>query len=269
MVTRIVIYDFDHTLFRSPTPPKWWTGKSWWRSPQSLLPPCVPEKPSKEWWNQSLVAKAKKDSTDPNTFSILASGRWSKPFALRVKELVRQQGLKFDLITLPTTPGSQPFKRAIADRLMKDFPGVQQIQVYDDHPPHSKAYKIAAQKMGVPFRINDIDIEPKKARCPDKVENTMRRHSLLENTSRLQDMSSRIREVGKQILKKLNPSFRKKSGRRLVKISKAMDNRDMKRALGLIADLSDQERSLLPGDVHHTLRNHRAEWDLPGVTDDV
>jgi hypothetical protein len=41
VIRRIAIYDFDHTLFRSPTPPKWWGAeKSWWRDPKSLLTPA-------------------------------------------------------------------------------------------------------------------------------------------------------------------------------------------------------------------------------------
>jgi hypothetical protein len=166
VITRIAIYDFDHTLFRSPTPPKWWgADKSWWRDSKSLLPPCVPARPPKSWWNQKLVQTAKKDIADPNTYAILATGRWAQVFEPRVRQLAAQAGLKFDTIRLPATPGSQPFKKSMAAKLLKDFPDVTHIQVYDDHPPHSAVYKEVAQGLDVLVRINDVNIKPKKAAC--------------------------------------------------------------------------------------------------------
>jgi len=39
------IFDFDGTLFDSPGSPASFSGKGWWDAPESLMPPCVPERP--------------------------------------------------------------------------------------------------------------------------------------------------------------------------------------------------------------------------------
>eukprot|EP00468_Gymnochlora_sp_CCMP2014_P010480 CAMPEP_0167763338 /NCGR_PEP_ID=MMETSP0110_2-20121227/13304_1 /TAXON_ID=629695 /ORGANISM="Gymnochlora sp., Strain CCMP2014" /LENGTH=977 /DNA_ID=CAMNT_0007650385 /DNA_START=352 /DNA_END=3285 /DNA_ORIENTATION=+ len=90
--TKLYIFDFDGTLFRTPLPPPWWNFR-WWDNPDSLDPPTVPETPSADWWVKHVVEDAKAAIRDPNTIAVLMTGRKELLFRTRIEALLAQAGL--------------------------------------------------------------------------------------------------------------------------------------------------------------------------------
>jgi len=174
VITRLDIFDFDGTLFQSPQPPEWWKKGSWFRDATSLDPPCVPKRPGSEWWNKSVVGKAKKSRSNSKTFSVLLTGRWAKVFEPRVRELLKQQGLSFDHLQLPSSPGAIAFKSAVIAKLLDRLPDVKEIEVYDDHAPHAQIFKKVGAKRGIDVRINNVAYRPHEPECPSPLEHLIR-----------------------------------------------------------------------------------------------
>jgi hypothetical protein len=106
MKNRLVIYDFDGTLFDSPDREKGhriyraatnsdFPFQGWWGRPESLLPPIVPQEPDEKWFIKSTIQVYKNDAADENTSVILMTGRPVK-MRQRVKQILDSQKLKFD-----------------------------------------------------------------------------------------------------------------------------------------------------------------------------
>jgi hypothetical protein len=106
MKTRLVIYDFDGTIFRSPDKEagkKLYLEKTgnifpcqgWWGRMESLSPPIVPQTPDPSWYFSHTINNIQSDQASPETKLVLMTGR---PYHLRsrVLELLDNQGLIFD-----------------------------------------------------------------------------------------------------------------------------------------------------------------------------
>lgn len=132
-VTKLAIFDFDGTLFRSPTRPVGWSG-AWWGNPQSLTRPFVPEVPDDGWWNQTVVERAKRDIVNENTLTALITGRVQHRFTLRIRELLEQAGLKFDHVFLsPDEEDTKKYKVKVLTTLMADNPSVRNVDIWEDN----------------------------------------------------------------------------------------------------------------------------------------
>jgi hypothetical protein len=130
--TKLAIFDFDGTLFRSPSRPMGWSG-AWWGNPQSLARPFVPEVPSAEWWNESVVERAKRDIENENTMAVLITGRGKNKFTFRIRELLAQAGLKFDHVFLsPDEEDTKLYKLRVLTTLMSDNPSVRNVDIWED-----------------------------------------------------------------------------------------------------------------------------------------
>lgn len=98
---RTVIYDFDGTLFNSPTREEAKAAlntdfpfQGWWGRLESLTPPVVPQKPTSDWYIEKTVEQYRKDAQDPNTKLVLMTGRPVK-VRTRVQEICDLYHLKF------------------------------------------------------------------------------------------------------------------------------------------------------------------------------
>ena len=134
-LTKLAIYDFDGTLFRSPEQPEGWT-EGWWGNIASLNPPVVPEKPGAAWWNGSVVQRAKQDISDGETIAVLLTGRLAKKFTARVKDLLSQVGLKFDQLFLAPGGSTETFKLRVIGDLLKEYPTITGVDIWEDRAPH-------------------------------------------------------------------------------------------------------------------------------------
>jgi len=160
----VAIFDFDGTLFLSPQKPDWFQRR-WWREPVSLNPPCVPKIPDSSWWNMPLVNQAKKLISDPSYHTVMLTGRWSKPFIKRIRELLKQAGLAFDEVLLAPTPGALPFKKQSMDRLAQQF-DLDSVEIWDDHPDHVYDFVKLFDRHGIPTNIKHSRTLTKPATCP-------------------------------------------------------------------------------------------------------
>lgn len=164
---RLAVFDFDWTLFRSPGKPEYWRGE-WWPEPFSIGPPCVPERPGPEWWNAEVVEAAQDAIRDPDTYTILLTGREEEIFEDRVFALLDQIGLRFDEAAL--TPSSAEdtgaFKlgRIIAAANRID---PERIDIYDDHDELLDWYEDELEFDGYRTVPHLIRIDPQVAVCEE------------------------------------------------------------------------------------------------------
>jgi len=152
-IKKLVIYDFDGTLFKSPDDKEGkeiyeeetgepWPFKGWWGRNESLLPPIVPQKPDPHWYIQDVVSNQKKDSEDPNAKVVLMTGR---PFQIknRVMEILDHAGISFDntfFAGQSGTKGSGTFEiksNNIKMLLNNDF---DLLEIWEDRPEHVEAF---------------------------------------------------------------------------------------------------------------------------------
>ena len=164
MPTKLHIYDFDKTTFKSPEKPDWWT-KGWWGRDESLGPPCVPEKPGPDWWNGAVVSKAKRSISDQDVHAVLVTGRVGK-FKQRIHTLLRQAGLNFNEVLLSTGKNTEAFKLAAFKDLLAKLPDVTEVEIWDDRSPHLGTFKKFFESVGLKCKPHLIKIEPHEVDCP-------------------------------------------------------------------------------------------------------
>lgn len=139
-MSTLAVFDFDGTLFRSPEPPFWHTGKGWWADPVSLDPPCVPRKPGPEWWISKTVSEARKAIADPDTWTLFMTGRVDRFFRWRVPELLKSKGLDFDEVFLSPGGSTKQFKRGRIQKTLRRFPFIDTVRIWEDKPSLLSSY---------------------------------------------------------------------------------------------------------------------------------
>ena len=160
------LYDFDGTLFRSPHPPAFWKG-SWWGSVESLMPPCVPDDPTPDWWIPKSVNAAKASISNPDVFAVLMTGRVKDTgLRWRVPELLAQVGLRFDRVFLSDGGDTQAFKVKKLKQLLMQLPDLQKVIIWDDNAQYAKAYETLLHRYDVPeIEIHLVRERPKPSAC--------------------------------------------------------------------------------------------------------
>ena len=146
---RLVIYDFDGTLFNSPddidgkkmysditnNP---WPFKGWWGRKETLSPPLVPEIPDSSWYISQVVDSQKNDSQDPNATVILMTGR-AIHLKDRVMDILNKGGMRFDdsfFTGQPGTKGGSTFEiksNNIKNLFNSDY---EVLEIWEDRPDH-------------------------------------------------------------------------------------------------------------------------------------
>ena len=158
--TRIAIYDFDSTLFKSPLPnPQIWTRSfvgtiisdcQWFLDKRTLNYPFVPEIPGPKWWKLQILESARLNINRQDTLTILLTGRRKADFESRIKDLCRQQGLDFNyffLKELESEAGTRchkstiNFKISVLNYLLDHFIKVRELELFDDRLNHLKVFE--------------------------------------------------------------------------------------------------------------------------------
>lgn len=159
----IAIYDFDGTLFRSPSKPSNYEGDNWWGDPSSLSAERVGQHPKDEMWRPEVVASMRKDIEDPSTYVAVMTGRRS-PFQDRLHELLQSQNLAPDSIF--TNPSKKPksdtssYKKRTMEYLAQQLPSVKSLHFWEDRLDHLKEFGEHAQGLGwdfVPHPVQDLE----------------------------------------------------------------------------------------------------------------
>lgn len=137
---QLSVFDFDGTLFRSPNPPPYWGEKgAWWRSLKSLSEPNVPEHPSIDWWNESVVEGARRALQRRDTRTILLSGRGPE-FSLRLRTLLSQVGLNFEEMYLNPGEETEVFKLRVIDEILSEQPSIRGVSIWEDRDSHLRIF---------------------------------------------------------------------------------------------------------------------------------
>lgn len=168
--THLFITDFDGTIFRSPASPALWKG-GWWGKIDSLIPPCVPEIPSEDWWIPRVVSDSMAAISEPHTYSVLMTGRQEAIYGERVRDLLAQQGLKFDEVNLSTGYDTVAFKSEQIKRILSEQPNLKTVKILDDRPSYLTTYKSLINSISpeIEVEIELITASSKGALCDEVV----------------------------------------------------------------------------------------------------
>jgi hypothetical protein len=156
--TRLEVFDFDGTLFRSPDQPASWPkGKGWWGKPESLQEPCVPTHPPADWWVEEVVEEARRAIGDPDTLAVLMTGRLVKRFSARVAELLAQAGLEFDEVHLSREGGTLKSKLSTLLQILEQRPDIEFVTMWDDRPEHTPDFAAVLDEVGVAYELKIVE----------------------------------------------------------------------------------------------------------------
>jgi hypothetical protein len=183
--TKLAIFDFDSTLFFSPllSPTIWHPnlirvattesvyGPGWWRDIRSLdLGPFEDLQKSawKGFWNEDIVNEARQCIADPETMTVVLTGRRFHPFHHLIPAMLDAKGLQFDLVGLRPDPESvsdhhwevmqgkhqlaynltssvfkstMHFKTCFILNLIHNVPSIDHVTMWDDRMPHVRRFR--------------------------------------------------------------------------------------------------------------------------------
>lgn len=170
---RLVIYDFDGTLFRSPDKEQGsrsykavmnfdWPHQGWWGRLESLTPPVVPARPDASWFIQPVLEAQRRDVASGDATVVLMTGR---PFKLkqRVLEILRAEGLNFDDHFFHDSPGNEGDTTldAKVNRIGRLLgPSVQRLEIWEDRDGQIEGFnrfksEMAKKRPDMEFVIHD------------------------------------------------------------------------------------------------------------------
>lgn len=160
------IFDFDGTLFRSPSAPATWKG-GWWGSVDSLTPPCVPAKPGPKWWVSSTVSEAKRSIADSDVYAVMMTGRDDRAdLRYRIADLLKIKGLDFDQVVLSKSGDSIGDKKRQLGKMLRRFPIVDSVSFWDDRPGHLKHLASVAEEHGIDPKLIHTHLVRAKSQEP-------------------------------------------------------------------------------------------------------
>ncbi|PHH70105.1 hypothetical protein CDD80_6229 [Ophiocordyceps camponoti-rufipedis] len=163
------VYDFDNTLFRTPTPNAclWdlmtvnklfsqfaFIEGGWWHDARFLA--SIGEGREKEqqrawegWWNETIVGLVRLSMQQPDALCILLTGRAEKTFGELIKTMVASKGLEFDIVCLKpaasptneTFQNTMHFKKVFLTTLVETYRDATEIKVYEDRRRHTQMFR--------------------------------------------------------------------------------------------------------------------------------
>ena len=193
-VKALHVYDFDNTLFSSPTPsPQIWGGSTigllqnydglthggWWHDPSILgaTGQGTEKEESRAWegsWNETVVDLVRCSIEAKDALTVLLTGRSEKGFADLVNRMLNSKKLDFDLVVLKPEiapnggaffESTMIFKQAFLSDLVYTFKHAEEIKIYEDRPKHVKQFKDYFEKLNKSFLSHPVD-QPAPPRKP-------------------------------------------------------------------------------------------------------
>ena len=167
---KLVMFDFDGTLFRSwEETPQWWDGSelddgpfSFFVKPESLDEPCVPERPGSDYWIGGPLGEAKKAVRDRNSVSVIITGRIGI-HKKRVKELLAQKGLRFDHYYFNPGMSAAAFKVAVLKNLLVGYNTISEVEIWENEneKTYDSAMRATANAVG-----REVEVEVHHVHSP-------------------------------------------------------------------------------------------------------
>jgi len=163
--TKLKIWDFDGTLCDTPSPEVgkviWkkakgieWGHVGWWSKVESLdmnifEHPTIP----------SVMVDFHKYKDDTEYMNIMLTGRRAKkPLEDAVKAILDFHGLKFDLYFHNNGGETADNKMYRVEKLLKEFPNLDSISMYDDRDSHIPRFKEWGDKLVSEGRLKEFKI---------------------------------------------------------------------------------------------------------------
>ena len=161
-IKTLAVFDFDDTLFRSPSAPAGHKG-NWHIKIDSLTPPLVHKMPTKNMWHMDIVNKALRLCEEESVYCIMLTGRVDNIFEERIRELLLQQGLHFDFIRLNEFGGdTEEFKINTINKLINKMPNLINLIMWDDDEEKIEAYQEQFSDRDFSFNIHLVSDQPRK-----------------------------------------------------------------------------------------------------------
>ncbi|KAJ2723617.1 hypothetical protein GGI07_002499 [Coemansia sp. Benny D115] len=163
-ITRLVIIDFDNTLFKSPLPNPWlWDSKvigmlkstdlGWFHDARTLSPPYLEY--TDRHWISSVEELTRDECQRPDTLVMMLTGRSHAAYRQIILDLLgTRKDLEFDIVILKETPTRQSplvsqvdfstvskdplapytfdYKMAVVEDTIAAFPEIREIFMWDD-----------------------------------------------------------------------------------------------------------------------------------------
>ena len=168
-IKAIHVYDFDNTLFKTPTPnPKLWNGPTigllanpdcfvnggWWHDNRILAATGAgllkeEARAWEGWWNESIVELVRLSHQQKDALCVLLTGRSEHGFGDLVARMVASKGLDFDMMGLKPATGpdgerfasTMAFKQVFLRHIMETYRLAEEIHIYEDRPKHVKGFR--------------------------------------------------------------------------------------------------------------------------------
>lgn len=141
------IFDFDSTLFRSPSKPDWWSGRHWYTSTDSLN---LNNKERGALWIERVVEEARDSIQNPNVFAVLLTGR-EDTGGLRylLAETLASKGLVFDKVLMRPIRETnvKEFKGKVCKRLVEQYLP-ERVKAWEDKGENLEQMELCCE---VPF----------------------------------------------------------------------------------------------------------------------
>ena len=161
-ITKLAIFDFDGTLVNTPLPDKGrieyekktgqpWPHKGWWGQPDSL-DTKVFDMPVID----SVISDYKTEKTNPNTLTILLTGRIKK-LSTYVEKVLKEKGLSFDEYHYNNGGSTDAFKVKILDDLIRKYPDVE-VEMWEDRLEHVPIFEQWGKEKALSGEIKDFKI---------------------------------------------------------------------------------------------------------------
>ncbi|TPX60327.1 hypothetical protein PhCBS80983_g01852 [Powellomyces hirtus] len=179
-ITRLEVFDFDSTLFRSPLPNKeLWSDQlagalisdcGWFQEPRTLLPPYISECPDESWWHEKTISNVLESfSRRQDTLSVLLTGRRYDRFGDRIKQMCKTHDPPLDFDLFFFREGNDPtaalyhsttldFKLAVLHTVLSSFRAIRHVEFHDDRKRHLELFASKLQKMQNEGEIATFDV---------------------------------------------------------------------------------------------------------------
>jgi len=153
--TKLYIFDFDETLFKSPRAPKGYKG-AYWDDIRSLVPPVLPEKVPISFYKKVVLKKAFAVCESKDSICAVVTGR-GEHFEDRLKQMFRQ--IKFSpdyLYTRPVEEAVLSYKLRVVEGLLKEHENVYKLVVYEDNEDQLYVFRALAKEQGLEYEPHHV-----------------------------------------------------------------------------------------------------------------
>lgn len=226
-VKKIHIYDFDNTLFHSPSPnPNLLNDQTigtltnsdmldyggWWAEPLILKNmgqgwDVELERSWDTFWNEDVEDLLKLSYSEKDTIAIIMTGRKNKLFNHLIKDILKARGVNYDGLMLKKGqfPTTISYKTQVLTDLLDYYEDVTQVTIYDDRPAQLNGFQkclneyIEAVRPDMTYNL--VPVAPKAKHLDPKTERKLI-EEIIEQHNVLVEQGKSHGKLGKVQLKR-------------------------------------------------------------------